>query len=134
MTVPEGSLRAGLHYVTGAVSEGAAVYVIDVGRDVVHSAPLLLTTWAADPGERDGSFAEAVFDPEHLVHEYTPPENVRVAYDHGLTPSGGDRIGEWSGVPFRSVEADLRRRFREANRESYTPDEAALDQLRAMLD
>lgn len=126
-------MRAGLDYIAGRVDRDGAVYVIDVGRDAVHSEPMIIGTWDDDTSEELGSFVESIFDPEHLAKNYSPDENVRVAYDDDLNPDPGEYRGEWDGVEFYDVSTDDRLRFRKENEESYRPDSDALDQFYRLL-
>jgi hypothetical protein len=128
------ALKGGLDYLTGHVDMSGEVYVVDVGRDVVHDEPIILSTWDEGTHPEDGSFVETVFTPEYLAHDFAPAENVRVAYDHGLTVRPGQYRGTYSGVEFAGVAERQRREFRDANADSYSPDEHALDVLYSLLD
>jgi hypothetical protein len=129
----EDSLRGSLDYITGHVDMSGEVYIIDVGRDTVHDDPIILSTWDEETREEDGSFVETVFSPEYLAEEFAPDRNVHVAYDHGIEVRPGERRGEYSGVDFFDVDMDQRLEFRKENKESYRPDEKALDKLYRLL-
>lgn len=129
----EDSLKGGLDYITGHVGQSGDVYIIDVGLEEVHDDPIIIGTWDEDTREEEGSFVETVFTPEYLAEEFAPDQNVHVAYDHGIEVVPGERRGEYSGVDFFDVHADQRLEFREENRESYRPDEQALDEFYRLL-
>ncbi|MFB6174609.1 MAG: hypothetical protein ABEJ87_01370 [Candidatus Nanohalobium sp.] len=127
------SLKGGLDYITGHVDMSGEVYIIDVGRDVVHDDPIILSTWGEETREEDSSFVETVFPPEYLAEDFAPDENVHVAYDHGLDVRPGERRGEYSGVDFFDIDLDQRLRFREENRDGYRPDSEVLDEFYGLL-
>jgi len=133
MVVPEDSLKGGLDYITGHVDMSGEVYVIDVGRDVVHDEPLIISTWDEDTSEEDGVFANAVFSDRYMARDFSPDENIRVVYDHDIEVVSGDRIGEYSGVDFFDVDLDQRLEFREKNGGSYRPDDQGLKDLYSLF-
>lgn len=129
----EDSLKGGLDYIAGHVDMSGEVYIIDVGRDTVHDEPVILSTWDEETRIEDSSFVETVFPPEYLAEDFAPDENVNVAYDHDIDLVPGERIGEYSGVDFFDVDTDQRLEFRDENKESYRPDEEALDELYSLI-
>jgi len=131
VTVPHDTLRGGLDYITGHVDGSGTVTVVDVGRDDIHDAPLLITTYDAATYPEDGPFADPVFTPKYLAHDFSPEENVRVMYVHEPSPDPDATIGEWSGVDF-VVDRSLRERFRE-HTEWYDHDDDAVARLRELL-
>ena len=138
MTVPPECLRVGLDYlsghvdhsgVSGHVDHSGDVYVVDVGRDVVHSEPLLVASWYETTSGEAGSFVGAIFDPEHLAKSYTPDENVRVAYDHDAEPQSERPLGEGKSVTVHDTGEEYRERYREESKDFYTP---ARDSIRTL--
>ena len=131
MTVPDGSLRSGLDYVAAYLDHEGTVTVVDVGRDDIHDAPLLITTWDAETHPEDGPFVHAAFGPEHMACAYTPEENVRVMYVHEPVADHDDTVGDWKAVTF-VVDRSLRVRFRE-HTEWYDHDDDGVDRLLELL-
>lgn len=127
MSIPEDCLGSALYYITGAVDEKGDVRVIDIGRDVIRSDSILIVTWNEESGSHSGSFAEAVFRPEHIARQYSPDGNVRVAYDHDARPPQHDELGEWSSVTFYDVGAEYREYYRTRIDEGYEPTVGALE-------
>ncbi|WP_276300480.1 hypothetical protein [Halorussus lipolyticus] len=134
MSVPTDCVRSGLEYIAAKVDHGGQVYVIDIGRDVIHSAPLILTTWDDSTAVETGSFAHAVFGPKHMAKSYTPDENVRVTYDHGAEPPGETDLGEWSSVRLADVGREYREYYRENSGDFYTPVENPVETVTTVLD
>jgi hypothetical protein len=131
MAVPADTLCGGLDYVTGHVDESGTVTVVDVGRDHIHEAPLLITTYDADTYPEDGPFADLVFPPEYLAHSFSPEENVRLLYVHEPDPEPDEVVGEWSSVDF-AVDRRLREQFR-TQTEWYDHDDEAVELLNELL-
>ncbi|MFC7080837.1 hypothetical protein [Halorussus caseinilyticus] len=126
-------MRSGLDYVAAQVDHDGEVYVIDIGRNRIHSAPLLLTTWDDSTSVETRSFAHAVFGPEHLAKSYTPEENVRVTYDFGAEPPGETDLGEWSSVRLYDVGREFREYYRENSGDFYTPAENPVETITTVL-
>jgi|GEM_PF-2542882 len=131
MAVPVDTLRGGLDYITGHVDQSGTITVVDVGRDHIHDAPLLITTYDAETCPEDGPFADPVFPPEYLAHDFTPEENVRVLYVHEPSPDHDEFVGEWSGVDF-AVDRRLRGQFRTQTK-WYDHDDEAVESLNELL-
>lgn len=129
----EDALKGGLDYITGRIDMSGEVYIIDVGRDAIHEDPMILSTWDRETQTEEGSFVETIFPPEYLAHDFSPDENIRVAYDHELTVRPDEYRGEYSDVDFFDVEESQRREFRQSNTESYTPVKQVRDTLYSLL-
>ncbi|WP_255148699.1 hypothetical protein [Halorarius halobius] len=127
-------MRGGLDYLTGHVDLSGKIAVIAVGRDAVHSEPLLVTSWSESTHPERGSFVETIFPPEYLAHSFAPDENVRVAYDHEGDVTTTSPLGEWDGVTFFDVASADRRTFIESNEAVFTEDERMFETLVGMLD
>jgi hypothetical protein len=131
--VSEAVLKGGLDYITGRVDMSGEVCIIDLGRDAIHDDPIILSTWDEKTHPEEGSFVGTVFPPEYLAHDFAPDENIRVAYDHGITVRPDEYRGEYSNVEFFDVEESQRREFRQANTDSYSPVEQTRDTLYSLL-
>ena len=129
----EDCLKRGLDYITGRVDSSGEVYIIDVGWDCIHDDLLIIATWGEETKREDRSFANTVFTERYLAHDFTPEENIRIAYDHDIRIEPGERLGAYSGVDFFDVDTDLRVEMREQNRGSYEPDEQALETLYTLI-
>lgn len=133
MAAPENSLRAGLNYVTARLDHSGEAYVLDVGRDVIHSEPIMFATWDSETSRQTSSFIETLFDPDHMAKNYSPDENIRVGYDEVFEPSETSYQGEWRDVDFYNIGKKDREMFRERKETAYWPDDEALDQLYEMI-
>lgn len=131
MSVPTDSLRSGLNFVSGHVDREGTITAIDVGRDHIHDAPLLIATWDGEKWGHDAPFVRALFGPEHMARTYTPEENVRLAYLHEPVADPDETIGDWKGATV-VVDRSLRTRLRETV-EWYVPDDEGIDRLRELL-
>lgn len=129
MAVSQNSIRAGLNYITARLDHSGEAYVLDVGRDVIHSEPIMFATWGSEASDQEGSFIETLFDPEHMERNYSPSENIRVAYDDEFRPSETSYTGSWRDVDFYDIGETDRNMFRERKESAYWPDDEALDQL-----
>ena len=98
VTVPEGSVRSGLNYISARLDQSGEAYILDAGRDEIHSEPIVFVSWPESSPEESGSFIETLFEPEHLAKNYSPDENMRVGYDDSVDDSEGELKGSWSGV------------------------------------
>ncbi|WP_128477947.1 hypothetical protein [Halorussus pelagicus] len=134
MPVPTDSIRSGLNYLKAFLDNEGDIFVIDIGRDDIHSEPLLLTTWDGATSPQDESFAHAVFDPEHMTRSYAPEENIRVTYDDGAAPAGGEYVGEWSSVSVYDVGREYRDYYREESGDFYDPIENPAGKIAETLD
>lgn len=129
----EDCLKGGLDYITGRVDSSGEVYIIDVGWDCIHDELLIIATWGEETNREDRSFANTVFTERYLGHDFTPEENIRIAYDHGIRIEPGEPLGAYSGVDFFEIDTDLRLEVRETNSETYEPDEEALKTVYSLL-
>ena len=129
----EDCLKGGLNYITGRVDSSGEVYIIDVGWDCIHDDLLIIATWGEETKREDRSFANTVFTERYLAHDFTPEENIRVAYDHGIRIESGKRLGAYSGVEFFDIDIDLREEVRETNSETYYSDKEARETLYRLL-
>jgi hypothetical protein len=127
------ALKGGLDYITGHVDMSGEVYIIDVGRDAIHADPIILSTWDEETQTEEHSFVETIFSPEYLAHDFAPDENIRVAYDHGITVRPDEYRGQYSNVEFFDVDKSQRREFRQANADSYSPVKQVRDTLYSLL-
>lgn len=129
MTVPEGSVRSGLNYISARLEQSGKAYILDAGRDEIHSEPIIFSSWQDESSEYSGSFIETLFEPDHMAKNYSPEENMRVGYDDSFDDFDGELKGNWKGVDFYDIARDRRLEFREGKRSAYTPDKEALNQL-----
>lgn len=129
MTLPKSSLRSGLNYISARLDHSGEAYLLDAGRDSIHSEPVVFVSWPDESSVEGGSFIETLFDPEHMARNYTPDENMRVAYDDGFEDFSGDVEGTLREVDFYSIGRDRRLEFREGKESAYRPDDEALGQL-----
>lgn len=129
VAVPEGSVRSGLHYISARLDQDGEAYILDAGRDEIHSEPILFVSWPETSSEESESFIEAIYDPGHIARNYSPEENMRVGYDDSVDEFKGEFIGSQDGVDFYDIGNDRRLRFREGKESAYTPDEEALNQF-----
>lgn len=133
MSVPQNSLRAGLNYVTGRLNHSGETYVLDVGRDIIYSEPIIFATWEDETHEENSSFIETIFDPEQMARNYSPDENIRIGYDNDFEPFERNYRGEWRDVDFYDIGNRDRDLFRDRKETAYWPDDEALDQLYELI-
>ena len=129
VTVSEGSVRSGLNYISARLDQSGEAYILDAGRDEIHSEPIVFVSWPESSSEESGSFIETLFEPEHLAKNYSPDENMRVGYDDSFDDFEGELKGSWSGVDVYDIGRDRRLEFREGKESAYRPDEQALNQF-----
>lgn len=122
-------MRSGLNYISARLDHSGEAYILDAGRDDIHSEPIVFASWPDESSEEGSFFIETLFDPEHLAKNYSPDENMRVGYDDSFNDFGGELKGNWRGVDFYDIGRDRRLEFREERGSAYRPDEEALNQF-----